>query len=872
MPLSRFLAAGSVAAAVLAAPITAHAATITVTTTADAVRADGVCSLREAVSAANADAASPGAGECAAGTPSATDRIVLGPGLYRRSVAGVGEDANASGDLDVTGPLEILGAGSAVTIIDAAGIDRVLDVRPGGSLRLADVSLTGGAAPGGASAPPAIAPANPGGPVVGGAGGAGEDGGGVRAAGPLTIERGRVSGNAGGDGGAGGDATGVTPSTLETPGGPGMGGGGGRGGAGAIWSSSGLTLVSTVVSGNRGGAGGPGGTGRGGTAVGGPGGPASGGAGAGGDGGDGGAGAIAAVGVVAIRDSAVLGNQSGTGGAGGDGTGGPAAAGGGQGEDGGDGTGGAGGGGGPGGGVDVAGPVTIERSTVASNTTGRGGGGGDGLGGFGATQDGRPGTGRGGAGGAGGAGGGLVARTNSLGLVNVTLAGNISGAGGGGGGGGFGNRAGPGSVGGAGGPGGPGGGLAVTGGTATGSFVTIAGNGSGGAGDKGLSGDSGNPGAGGAAGGPGLGDGPGIASGASTTIVASVIAGNGCAGATPVIDGGGNVGQAAPGCPGAAGDARLGSLAANGGVPPTLQPGAGSAVIDRVPGFLACPATDARGATRPVGGACDAGAYEVAPPAATTGAATVSGTTARISGTVATRGLATGVRVQIGRTASYGTDTPLVTVAGDAGPTGVGVTVGGLVPLATYHYRLVASGPDGTSVGADRTFTVTPPSVAGAGRPRLTGLRVTPKAFAPVPRGGARAAARKGRPALGTILAFRLSTRATVGITVTRSLRGRVERAGKRTRCVPVSARATLKRGRACVRVQTLGTVRRAGTAGLNRFVITGNVGARPLAPGTYRLVLVATDASGRRSAPARASIRILPAPPPPPRRSATGG
>ena len=246
------------------------------------------------------------------------------------------------------------------------------------------------------------------------------------------------------------------------------------------------------------------------------------------------------------------------------------------------------------------------------------------------------------------------------------------------------------------------------------------------------------------AGAPGLGAGAGIASAVPTAVAASVIAGNGCAGASPVVDGGGNLAQAAPGCPGAAGDARLGALAANGGVPPTLQLGAGSAAIDRVPAFLPCPATDARGATRPVGGTCDVGAYEVAPPVATTGAATVSGATVRIAGTVTTRGLATGVRVQIGRTASYGTETPLVTVAGDAGPTSVGVTVGGLVPLTTYHYRLVASGPDGTSLGADRTFTVTPPSVTGIGRPRLTALTVRPKAFAPVPRGGTRAGARTG--------------------------------------------------------------------------------------------------------------------------------
>ena len=146
MPLSRSLAAGAVAALALGAPCAALGATITVTTTADAVAADGACSLREAITAANADAAGPAAGECAAGT-SGADRIVLGPGLYRRALTGAGEDANATGDLDVTGPLEILGAGAGVTVIDAGGFDRVLDVRPGGSLRLADVAITGGAAP-----------------------------------------------------------------------------------------------------------------------------------------------------------------------------------------------------------------------------------------------------------------------------------------------------------------------------------------------------------------------------------------------------------------------------------------------------------------------------------------------------------------------------------------------------------------------------------------------------------------------------------------------------------------------------------------------------------------------------------------------------
>jgi hypothetical protein len=293
--------------------------------------------------------------------------------------------------------------------------------------------------------------------------------------------------------------------------------------------------------------------------------------------------------------------------------------------------------------------------------------------------------------------------------------------------------------------------------------------------------------------------------------------------------------------------------------------------VDHVPAVVPCPATDARGATRPVGAACDAGAYEVAPPVPVTGGVTLSGSTARIAGMVTTRGLPTQVRVQIGRTSAYGTDTPLVTIPGEASPTAVAVSVGGLVALQTYHYRLIASGPDGTVAGADRTFTVPRPGTTALARPRLLGLTVRPRAFAPVPRGGGRTAARKGRPAFGTLVTFRLSERATVRITVTRVVRGRLVRAGKSMRCRVVGARARVVRGKRCSATRTLGTVRRAGAAGRNRFVMTGRVGAKALAPGAYRLTFVATDADGERSAPARAAIRILPAPRPP-RRSARAG
>ena len=269
MPPSRSFAAGIVAALALTAPAVARAATISVTTTADAVAVDGACSLREAITSANVNAAMAGPGECAAGDAAGTDRIVLPAGAYRRTIPGGGENANAFGDLDVVGPLEILGAGAGVTTIDAAGLDRVLDVRAAVAVRIADMTLTGGATAAGAAGPAVLAPNSSTEPVTGGAGGNAEEGAGIRSLGTLTIERSRVTGNVGGAGGRGGDGTGATGLTGGTPGRAGTGGPGGRGGAGGIVTAGDLALVASVVSGNRGGAGGAGGTGLGGVGVGG---------------------------------------------------------------------------------------------------------------------------------------------------------------------------------------------------------------------------------------------------------------------------------------------------------------------------------------------------------------------------------------------------------------------------------------------------------------------------------------------------------------------------------------------------------------------------------------------------------------------------
>jgi CSLREA domain-containing protein len=101
----------------------AFAATISVTTTDDLIAADGQCSLREAITAANTDNAFMG---CPAGN--GADQIVLVANEYRLDIGGANEDGNASGDLDIRSDLTIQGAGADVTRIRGDRVDRVFDV------------------------------------------------------------------------------------------------------------------------------------------------------------------------------------------------------------------------------------------------------------------------------------------------------------------------------------------------------------------------------------------------------------------------------------------------------------------------------------------------------------------------------------------------------------------------------------------------------------------------------------------------------------------------------------------------------------------------------------------------------------------------
>ncbi len=121
---------------------TAYGDTFVVNSLADApdtVPGDGVCAagggactLRAAIMEANALAGD--------------DVIELPAGVFALVQVGDGEDAAATGDLDITDALRVEGAGRDDTIIDGIGADRVFHMM-GATVALQDLTIRGGARP-----------------------------------------------------------------------------------------------------------------------------------------------------------------------------------------------------------------------------------------------------------------------------------------------------------------------------------------------------------------------------------------------------------------------------------------------------------------------------------------------------------------------------------------------------------------------------------------------------------------------------------------------------------------------------------------------------------------------------------------------------
>lgn len=195
----------------LTVPIASHAATFTVDSTSDTPDANpgdgicddgsGVCTLRAAVQEANVFGGS--------------DSIVLDTATYTLT------SLSGEGDLDLLGDVTISGTGTANTVVDAGGVDRVFDVDSGVVVTLSDLTIRGGNV-------------------------TGESGGGIRNAGTLSLDNTTISSNvAEFDGGAifNSDTLTLTESTVS-------GNDAGRDGGGIFNNNGVLTVMRSTVSSN----------------------------------------------------------------------------------------------------------------------------------------------------------------------------------------------------------------------------------------------------------------------------------------------------------------------------------------------------------------------------------------------------------------------------------------------------------------------------------------------------------------------------------------------------------------------------------------------------------------------------------------------
>ncbi len=213
-------------------------ATFTVTTTTDG----GAGSLRQAIIDANAN--------------SGTDTITfVGSGTYLLTITGAGENAAATGDLDITGDLILIGNGVGSTVIDASGFggtpDRVFHLIGTSTATISGITIQGGDQSNGGgifvdnTSTLNLSDATLTGNNNSGAGVAGS-GGAIHVHGTANLDGVLLSGNTANDGGAigfhgavGGSLTNVTISGNTT-----------TGNGGGLWNDSTITVTNSTITGN----------------------------------------------------------------------------------------------------------------------------------------------------------------------------------------------------------------------------------------------------------------------------------------------------------------------------------------------------------------------------------------------------------------------------------------------------------------------------------------------------------------------------------------------------------------------------------------------------------------------------------------------
>jgi hypothetical protein len=267
-------------------------------------------------------------------------------------------------------------------------------------------------------------------------------------------------------------------------------------------------------------------------------------------------------------------------------------------------------------------------------------------------------------------------------------------------------------------------------------------------------------------------------------------------------------------------------------------------------------------------------------PVVETGApASVSYDEATLSGAINPRGVEVEYNFEYGTSQEYGQRT--VESSAGSGISDVQETqaVSGLTEDTVYHYRVVAASSYGTTYGADRTFstpikplvqTNTPTEIAatGAALPPLVkspNEMLTPPVPGPSPlvKDARQSAARwrednrlarisRAKTPTGTTFSFSLNEQATVSFSFTQLLGG------------PWGAHSCLAKTHKNVKRTicdnaTAGTLSFTGHIGTNSVIFAGRISRRDkLNPGTYELIITATNAVGQRSAPVRLRFTIV--------------
>ena len=276
------------------------------------------------------------------------------------------------------------------------------------------------------------------------------------------------------------------------------------------------------------------------------------------------------------------------------------------------------------------------------------------------------------------------------------------------------------------------------------------------------------------------------------------------------------------------------------------------------------------GAWRDNGGTGAAWVF-VDPPTATTGAATSVGETgATLNGNLGAGGSSTAY-FQYGTTAAYGDSTATQGVGVSNNPSSLAAAIEGLAPGTTYHFRLVAENSGGVAYGGDQTFTIE----ARGATPTTEAIPTPPAQTSPLPapsttplppvvqhasqsttrwRDGNRLARiSRTKTPTGTTFSFSLSEQAAVTFSFTQRVGGR--KVGGE--CVTQTTKN--RRKPACRLTATAGTLTFTGHSGINRVAFQGRISpAQKLKPGSYTLVITATNSAGLRSAPKSLSFTIV--------------